>query len=406
MNHLDYDEGDEDLTVAIQSEDGATYCETKVNSILMKMLSPWWRAKLTSSGFKDSVQESRCVIVHENPRVAEFALKAAKFRLLQADLVAEGDLGLAFSIWQLADMWQFGYLSSVCGGALKDLLKNISTDAETLAFVTAALEHNDAILEDVLVPYFVEHETERNPTVYLAFSDRAMLRLAEVAPIAGFQSHSSKGFQHRLDEYAEGCEENELLQYLQRNPEARNKHLYSTRSFECCLMLFASAPLPFVKDMISVALKSAWTPAEKELALSAIDYSRVTSYDQQYLTQHHHELPQQAYLYRALWQCSQYNVTHPDVTISQSPPYAIHCCQDYYGADTEPVHAGDIQLQMRGVKQAMFFSTTPAYGILYKHGQCIGVVKPAFPFRFGARDALIVYEAQNAVILNSQNLKH
>jgi len=51
------------------------------------------------------------VIVHENPRVAEVALDAAKFRLQQADLVAEGDLNLAYTTWQLADMWQFGYLS-------------------------------------------------------------------------------------------------------------------------------------------------------------------------------------------------------------------------------------------------------------------------------------------------------
>ena len=89
-----------------------------VSSVLIKMLSPWWRAKLTSGGCKDSVQESRCVVVHENPRVAELALDAAKFRLRQADLVAKGDLNFAYTTWQLADMWQFGYLSSICQGAL------------------------------------------------------------------------------------------------------------------------------------------------------------------------------------------------------------------------------------------------------------------------------------------------
>ena len=57
------------------------------------------------------------------------------------------------------------------------------------------------------------------------------------------------------------------------------------------MILFAAAPLPTVKDMIKVALQSSWTPEEKELALSAIDYSRVTSVDQKYLTDHHHELP-------------------------------------------------------------------------------------------------------------------
>ena len=42
------------------------------------------------------------------------------------------------------------------------------------------------------------------------------------------------------------------------------------------MILFAAAPLPTVKDMIKVALQSSWAPEEKELALSAIDYSRVT----------------------------------------------------------------------------------------------------------------------------------
>ena len=90
-----------------------------VSSVLIKMLSPWWRAKLTSGGFKDSVQESCCVIVHENPRVAELALDTAKFRLRQADLVAKGDLDFAYTTWQLADMWQFGYLSSISIGPAK-----------------------------------------------------------------------------------------------------------------------------------------------------------------------------------------------------------------------------------------------------------------------------------------------
>ena len=104
MNHLAYDDEDENLTVVTKSDAETTFCETKLNSVLIKMLSPWWRAKLTFGGFKDSVQDSRCVIVHENPRVAELALDAAKFRLRQADLVAEGDLNLAYTTWQLADM--------------------------------------------------------------------------------------------------------------------------------------------------------------------------------------------------------------------------------------------------------------------------------------------------------------
>ena len=41
MNHLAYDDEDEDLTVVIKSDAETTFCETKVNSVLIKMLSPW-----------------------------------------------------------------------------------------------------------------------------------------------------------------------------------------------------------------------------------------------------------------------------------------------------------------------------------------------------------------------------
>lgn len=159
-----------------------------------------------------------------------------------------------------------------------------------------ALNHNDAILEEVLVPFFVDHPEERKNDLYLAFSDRVLLRLAEVAPIAGFQTLSHT-FMERFCVYASGWDDSKFTQYMQRNPEARNQQLFSSRSLECCVILFAAAPLPFVKDMIKVALESSWTLEEKDLALSAIDYSRVTSVDQKYLTNHHHELPQQAYIY-------------------------------------------------------------------------------------------------------------
>ncbi len=41
MNHLAYDDEDEDLTVVITSDAETTFCETKVNSVLIKTLSPW-----------------------------------------------------------------------------------------------------------------------------------------------------------------------------------------------------------------------------------------------------------------------------------------------------------------------------------------------------------------------------
>ena len=394
MNHLAYDDEDEDLTVVIKSDAETTFCETKVNSVLIKMLSPWWRAKLTSGRIKDCVQEKRCVIVHENPRVAKLALDAAKFRLQQADLVAEGDLNLAYTTWQLADMWQFGYLSSICQGALQDLLKDLSTDADRLEFVKAALNHNDAILEDVLVLFFVDHPEERKTDLYLAFSDRVLLRLAEVAPIAGFQSRSSQ-FRERFHVYASGCDDSELTQYMQCNPEARSQQLFLSRCFECCVILFAAAPLPFVKDMISVALQSSWAPEEKELALSAIDYSRLTSLDQEYLKDHHHELPPQAYIYRALWQSLQQQVSNPGTTISSSAPWIIHCCHDDYKSDQRLLTAGPIRFERISYQQSVFFSDVAAYGSLYCYDFCAGVVQAAKPFRFNEGSVLIVYESLN-----------
>lgn len=169
-------------------------------------------------------------------------------------------------------------------------------------------------------------------------------------------------------------------------------------------MLFASAPLPFVKDMVSMALDSSWTEVEKELVLSAIDYDRVTSNDQEYLGRHHQQLPQQAYLYRALWRRSQHKVKHPAATVSQSPPWVIACCKDHYG-EQQTVQAGPIKLHPRSMRQGVFFSTTPAYGILYRLGRPQGVVQPGLPFDFLASNVLVVFEAQNAVILRSVNHK-
>lgn len=129
-------------------------------------------------------------------------------------------------------------------------------DADSLkSFVTAALEHSDAILESVLVPFFIDHPNERSQAVYLAFDDKPMLRLAEVAPIAGFQTVSQK-FKDRLASYVETCNDTVLVQYLQNNHEGRSTALYRKQSFERCMLLFAAAPLPFVQDMVELTLKS------------------------------------------------------------------------------------------------------------------------------------------------------
>lgn len=278
----------------------------------------------------------------------------------------------------------------MCQGALQDLLKDLSTDVDRLEIVKVALNHNDAILEEMLVPFFVDHPKERKTNLYLAFSDRVLLRLAEVAPIAGCQSRSHQ-FRDRLHEYASGCDDSELTHYMQCNPEARSQQLFLSCSFECCVILFAAAPLPFVKDMIRIALKSSWTSEEKELALSAIDYSRVTSMD---LKDHHHELPQQAYIYRALWQYSQRPVSHPGSTISSSAPWTIHCCHEDYTSNQQ-LRAGPIRFERIDRRQSVFFSDVAAYGVLHRYDYCADIMQAAQPFTFNEGSVLIVYESLN-----------
>ena len=396
MDHLDYDDTDEDLTIVIKSEDDTVFCESKVNSVLLKMLSPWWKTKLTSSGFSDWVHSSSCTITHESPRVAEFALNAARLRIKQSDLVSEADLGFTFQLWQLADMWQFGYLSGLCQGALQELLTG--QDADTLkSFVTAALEHSDAILESVLVPFFIDHPKERSQAVYLAFDDKPMLRLAEVAPIAGFQS-VSQNFKDRLASYVETCNDTVLVQYLQNNPEARSTALYRKQSFERCMLLFAAAPLPFVQDMVELTLKSSWAKEMKQLAMSAIDFDRVTSRDQRYLSLHHNELPQEVYIYRALWKCTQRMVANPAFSMATSPPWAVAYTQTHYGED-KAGHAGPVKFTMQSVRQAVFFCNSPAYGIVNDRR----IVRPGMPFAFHSGDWIVVYEAPSAFISRSIN---
>lgn len=396
MDHLDYDDTDKDLTIVIKSEDDTVFCESKVNSVLLKMLSPWWKTKLTSSGFMDWVHSSSCTITHESPRVAEFALNAARLRIKQSDLVSEADLGFTLQLWQLADMWQFGYLCGLCQGALQELLTG--QDADTLkSFVTAALEHSDAILESVLVPFFIDHPKERSQAVYLAFDDTPMLRLAEVAPIAGFQT-VSQNFKDRLASYVETCDDTVMVQYLQNNPEARSTALYRKQSFERCMLLFAAAPLPFVQDMVELTLKSSWAKEQKQLAMSAIDFDRVTSRDERYLSLHHKELPQEVYIYRALWKCTQRKVATPAFSIATSPPWAVAYTQTYYGED-KAANAGPVKFAMQSVRQSVFFCNSPAYGIINERR----IVRPGMPFSFQSGDWIVVYEAPSAFISRSIN---
>lgn len=389
MECLNYDEADEDFAVVIVSGTDQTYCEVTVNQALLKMLSPWWKIKLTCSGFKDRVPQSSCRIVHENPRVAEFALNAARMRMKQADLVSESDLSFAFQVYQLADMWQFDYLSTICQGALQELLTG--TDPDTLkAFVSAALERGNAIVEEVLVPFFIDNPTERSPAVYLAFDDNIMLRLAELAPIPGFQGLNAN-FQERLLNYAETCSDQQIVTYVLQNLEARSATLYSAQSAERCMLLLALAPLAFVEPMVKLVLESDWSDKQKEVALSVIDFDRVTASDDKYLTTHQRQLPQQAYVFRALWKCTQTLVKYPFSSISPSPPYAIFCPQTAYTRDQENMEAGPIKVVVSGTQTAVFYCETAAYGLRCSGRTCMRVLQPGLPFSFRQGDKIVIY---------------
>lgn len=295
-------------------------------------------------------------------------------------------------------MWQFAYLADLCQGALQELLTGEDTDT-LKSFVTAALEHSSAILEAVVVLFFVANPTKRSHAVYLAFDDKSMLRLAEEAPIAGFQN--CREFLDRLATYAETCADAELVQYLQCNPEARDKRLYSKQSFERCMLLFAAAPLPFVKSMVALGVESSWTPEQKKLVMSAIDFNRVTGHDQNYLSLHHEMLPQQVYVYQALWKCTQRMLAHPEASMASSAPWAIACSKDYYGicSDRELRPAGPVKFLLKSPKQAMFYCKSNAYGILNTHR----MVRAGMPFTFCAGDTLVVDLSPNAVIQKAWN---
>ena len=383
--------------------------ETAVNRALLKMLSPWWKAKLSVSGFTDSVQSGRCTVVHDTPRVAELALNAARLRVRQADLVLEADLGLVFKLWQLADMWQFGYLSSLCQGAMKELLTD--TDPETLKdFAASALEHSETVPGHVLIPFFLDNPQQRSHGIYLAFDDNTMLRLAELAPIAGFQAQS-RAFITRLTQCVSTWGDDDVLRYMQSNPEARSEVLYSQRSLECCMLLFATAPLPFVKQMVRVALHSDWTSKQKQLAMLAIDFSRVTKIDQEYLSAHEAELPNQAYVFQALWHASTRQAACSKVHMTTSAPWAITVDECSYLGDDVQLRAGPVTIILRSRNQAIFYCNTPAYAIRrLEHAQLgrrssvdvgVKVVQPGKPFHFGQSTSLVVYEAANAAVLSA-----
>lgn len=404
MEYLDYDGAEEDLTVVVTrvtSEEDVVFSEVGINSTLLKMLSPWWKTKLTATGFKDSVRDGRCVVVHDSPEVAELALRAAKLRLSQEDLQADADLNSIFKLWRLADLWQFGYLSKMCQVAMTSLLTK--TDEATLKeFVESALQHSDTVLDDVLVPLFVENPQFRSPRLYLAFDDLTLFTLAEVAPIAGFQTRSEE-FHQRLAQYVNQLDDDCFVRFMLNNPEARLQVLYSERSLECCMLACALAPLPLVSSMVKVVLDSNWSSEQKEVAISAIDFDRLISADQKFFSKHHKQLPYLSNVWHTLWLASMRQLAVPYLSIACSAPWAV-AFTDEWVSETKEISAGPVTVVLHSRGNATFRCVSPAYGIV---GSPRGswssfqrVVQPGTPFSCDRNTVLIVYESPRAVALD------
>ena len=374
------------------------FAEVAINSALLKMLSPWWKTKLSATGFKDSVRDGRCFVVHDSP--TQMALGAAKLRLRQEDLQADADLNLIFKLWRLADMWQFGYLSRMCQVAMTSLL--VQTDEATLQeFVESALQHSDTVLDDVLVPLFVENPQFRTPKLYMAFDNMTLFTLAEAAPIAGFQAQNEE-FKHRLAEYVDTLDDDCFVRFMLNNPEARSQTLYSERSLECYMLSCASAPLPLVTSMVDVLLKSDWSSQQKEVAISAIDFDRLISTDQKFslsITSSCRIFQTYGthcgWLARGNW---------PYLSIACSAPWAV-AFSDEYPPHTKEISAGPVTVVLHSHGNASFGCVSPAYGILrsprswsWSHDSYSQqVMQPGRLFTCGRDTVLIVYESPLAV---------
>lgn len=407
MEFLDYDGAEEDLIVVVTSEDGTRFSEVEVNSVLLKMLSPWWRTKLTANGFKEAVRDGRCTVVHDTPEVADMALRAAKLRLKQTDLQTDADLNSIFKLWRLADMWQFGYLAKMCQSTMTHLLTQ--TDETSIReFVSTATEHSDTILDDVLLPLFLENPQLRSPRLYLAFDDRTMFALAERAPIAGWLTASAE-YYVRLEQHVENMDDDGFVKFMVANPEARFQDLYSSRSAECCMVLFSEAPLPLVSSMTSIILKSGWNDDQKETSMLAIDFDRVVSHESEFFEKVHEQLPKVTYIWQSLWRASTRQLKNRFLSMSHAQPWVVTFSDDYC-SDTKHVTAGPIEVVLRNRGDALFFSSVPAYGVVRTHlpqnPWCwsddlyfCDVVQPGKQFYCTVNSVLVIYES-TATVLN------
>ena len=141
-------------------------------------------------------------------------------------------------------------------------------------------------------------------------------------------------------------------------------------------------------------LRSDWPSEQREVALSVINFDRMTAFDSRCLETNHRELPQQAYIYRALWKCCQTLVKCPYVSMSSSPPYAVFCPKTAYCCDQPEMKAGPLRVVVSGTQTAVFYCETAAYGLRCDHYTTSIVLQPGKPFKFSSGDRVVIYVKQ------------
>ncbi|KAK9833116.1 hypothetical protein WJX74_007892 [Apatococcus lobatus] len=394
--HLDYDPADEDLTVELQYDNGRCHSQLRLNELLLKMFSPWWKARLSASSFQDcGVGGARVMPVRlSDPAVGALALQAARLSLSLEDVQALGDVRTTFHLWQLADMWQFGYLVDLCHQTIKLQLRGLQV-SELQQLLQPALNHSDSFLEEVLKPFFIEFDKERSRELYLCLGGAATLQLAEAAPIALFQMSSD--FQEQLRQVCQQWSMQQVCEYMERNIEARSKSFYATMSPDTCARLFASAPLPRVTDMLQIVQDSSWSRKQRTRACRAIDLGRLLHIDLQHVKLHHRQLPQDASTYHALWQASIRFAEHSHVSFSLAPPWTFHFHSHKCG-DVPSVQSGPVKLTFQTESawhlKATFVTPGKSHGILLKTPgdwpAAPSLCQRGLPFHFTTGQVLLV----------------
>ena len=241
-------------------------------------------------------------------------------------------------------MWQFGYVVHLCQQALrKQLVDQGVREVENL--LQPAMQHSERFLEQVLEPLFIGCEEERSNKIYLSLVGIATVRLAQVAPIQGFQQNSD--FQDQLAAVSQQWTQQQLCDYMQHNVEARSKRLYAIQSPDTCCTLFSIAPLPRVCDMLSIALNANWSQGQQQRAICAVDFNRMLTGDLDYVQNNRQQLPQDTSIFYGLWQAATRFAHHSHVSSSMKPPWTFHFHSDshVYASEILTVWAGPVRLK-------------------------------------------------------------